>query len=77
MAFTPDRLPVIGFLRRKNFPSTALIIAAGFNGYGGTYCVEAGRLSAVMATTGQTPSEIPVDMFSPHRFLTRRPLWSM
>src|SRR5204863_8211432 len=43
MAFTPDRLPVIGFLRRKNFPSTALIIAAGFNGYGGTYCVEAGR----------------------------------
>jgi glycine/D-amino acid oxidase-like deaminating enzyme len=74
MAFTPDRVPVIGFLRRKGFPIDSLIVAAGFNGYGGTYCVEAGRLAARMARSGQTPSEIPEDMFSPHRFLTRRPL---
>jgi glycine/D-amino acid oxidase-like deaminating enzyme len=74
MAFTPDRVPVIGFLRRQGFAADSLIVAAGFNGYGGTYCVEAGRLSAVMARTGETPSEIPEDMFSPHRFLTRRPL---
>jgi glycine/D-amino acid oxidase-like deaminating enzyme len=75
MAFTPDRVPVIGFLRRQGFAADSLIVAAGFNGYGGTYCVEAGRLSAIMATTGKTPSEIPEDMFSPHRFLMRRPLW--
>jgi glycine/D-amino acid oxidase-like deaminating enzyme len=75
MAFTPDRVPVIGFLRRKGFPHDSIIVAAGFNGYGGTYCVEAGRLSALMARTGETPPEIPEDMFSPHRFLTRRPLY--
>jgi glycine/D-amino acid oxidase-like deaminating enzyme len=74
MAFTPDRVPVIGFLRREGFAADSLIVAAGFNGYGGTYCVEAGRLSALMATRGETPPEIPEDMFSPHRFLTRRPL---
>jgi len=76
MAFTPDRVPVIGFLRRSDFPPDSLIIAAGFNGYGGTYCVEAGRLAAEMALTGETPLEVPEDMFSPHRFLTRRPLFA-
>jgi glycine/D-amino acid oxidase-like deaminating enzyme len=65
----------MGFLRRQGFAPDALIVAAGFNGYGGTYCVEAGRLASLMATTGETPPEIPEDMFSPHRFLTRRPLW--
>src|SRR6185503_1768345 len=74
MAFTPDRVPVIRFLRRNGLPDDSLIVAAGFNGYGGTYCVEAGRLSAQMALTGKTPVEVPEDMFSPHRFLTRRPL---
>jgi glycine/D-amino acid oxidase-like deaminating enzyme len=77
MAFTPDRVPVIGFLRRAGYAPDALIVAAGFNGYGGTYCVEAGRLASLMATTGKTPLEIPEDMFSPHRFLTRRPLWPL
>jgi len=75
MAFTPDRVPVIGFLRRPGFEADSLIVAAGFNGYGGTYCVEAGRLAAQMAMTGQTPAEIPEPMFSPHRLLSRRPLF--
>ena len=75
MAFTPDRVPAIGFLRREAFPASSLIVAAGFNGYGGTYCMEAGRLAARMATTGITPDEVPEDMFSPNRFLTRRPLF--
>ncbi len=74
MAFTPDRVPVIGFLRRKGATPDSLIIAAGFNGYGGTYCIESGRLAAQMAVEGNTPTEIPEDMFSPHRFLTPQPL---
>lgn len=41
MAFTPDRLPVIGFHAKKGYRRGSLIVAAGFNGYGGTYCVEA------------------------------------
>jgi glycine/D-amino acid oxidase-like deaminating enzyme len=71
MAFTPDRVPVIGLLRKKGFESDALIVAAGFNGYGGTYCVESGRLAARMAMTGRTPIEVPEDMFGPARFLVR------
>jgi len=75
MAFTPDRVPAIGFLGHEGFPADSLIIVAGFNGYGGTYCIEAGRLAARMAMTGITPGEVPEDVFSPNRFLTRRPLF--
>lgn len=75
MAFTPDRVPVIGFLRRPDTAPDALIVAAGFNGYGGTYCVEAGHLAARMALTGEVPPEVPEDMFSPQRFLTRTPMF--
>lgn len=70
MAFTPDRLPVIGFLHCPGWPQDAIIVAAGFNGYGGTYCVETGALAAHLARTGQTPEAIPPDTFSPQRFLT-------
>ena len=50
MAFTPDRLPVIGFHSKKGYRGDSLIVAAGFNGYGGTYCVEAGRVAAGMVS---------------------------
>jgi glycine/D-amino acid oxidase-like deaminating enzyme len=63
MAFTPDRLPALGFLR------PGVIVAAGFNGYGGTYCTEAGAIAAEMALTGKTPETAPESMFSPKRFV--------
>lgn len=61
MAFTPDRLPAVGFLR------DGLIIAAGFNGYGGSYCTEVGALVAEMAVTKKTPDALPEDIFGPKR----------
>jgi glycine/D-amino acid oxidase-like deaminating enzyme len=76
MAFTPDRVPAIGFLRRPSGPARAFIVAAGFNGYGGSYCLETGRLAARMVREGKTPAEIPEDIFSPNRFLTSEPLFA-
>lgn len=49
MAFTPDALPAIGFVR------PGVILAAGFNGYGGSYCTAAGQASAEMALTDESP----------------------
>ena len=40
MAFTPDGLPCVGFLR------PGLVAAAGYNGYGGTYATAAGSTAA-------------------------------
>ncbi|HEX8682874.1 MAG TPA: FAD-dependent oxidoreductase [Ardenticatenaceae bacterium] len=74
MAFTPDRLPVMGFLRRGGDPQ-ALVIAAGFNGYGGSYCVEAGYTAVEMIRRGAALPEVPEDVFSPHRFLVEGPLF--
>jgi glycine/D-amino acid oxidase-like deaminating enzyme len=75
MAFTPDRVPAIGFLRRDGAKGDAIVVAAGFNGYGGSYCVQAGHLAVQMVKTGETPDEVPEDVFSPHRFLQRAPLF--
>jgi glycine/D-amino acid oxidase-like deaminating enzyme len=69
MAFTPDQLPVIGFLR------PGVIIAAGFNGYGGSYTTAAGQAAAHMALTGTTPDWVPEDVFSPRRLLVHHPLF--
>jgi glycine/D-amino acid oxidase-like deaminating enzyme len=69
MAFTPDRMPVIGFLRRRGADPQGLVVAAGFNGYGGSYCVEAGYTAIEMLTTGKVLPEVPEDVFSPHRLL--------
>jgi glycine/D-amino acid oxidase-like deaminating enzyme len=77
MAFTPDRMPVIGFLRRSGADPQSLIIAAGFNGYGGSYCVEAGYTAAEMARTGEVLSDVPEEDFSPHRLLDQDPLFLM
>jgi glycine/D-amino acid oxidase-like deaminating enzyme len=69
MAFTPDGLPCIGFLR------PGLIIAAGYNGYGGSYTTAAGHAAAEMATTDLVPEWLPEEIFSPRRLLSDEPLF--
>jgi CRP-like cAMP-binding protein len=69
MGFTPDQLPAIGFLR------PGLIVAAAFNGYGGSYTTAAGQAAASMALTGEVPDWVPEDIFSPRRFLYEEPLF--
>jgi glycine/D-amino acid oxidase-like deaminating enzyme len=69
MGFTPDQLPAIGFLR------PGLIVAAGFNGYGGTYTTAAGQAAAEMALDGRAPEWVPEDIFSPRRLLDNEPLF--
>jgi len=69
MAFTPDGLPCIGFYR------PGIIVAAGYNGYGGTYATVAGFAAAEMALTGQTPEWVPADIFSPVRLTHKEPLF--
>ena len=69
MAFTPDGLPCIGILR------PGLIIAAGYNGYGGSYTTAAGHAAAEMAITDQVPEWLPEEIFSPRRFLSDEPLF--
>ena len=69
LAMTPDQLPAIGFLR------PGLIVAAGFNGYGGSYTTAAGSAAAEMARTGQPPEWVPEDVFSPRRLMTRTPVF--
>ena len=69
MAFTPDGLPAIGFVR------PGIILAAGYNGYGGSYTTAAGQASAEMALTDEPPDWTPQDVFSPRRFLSKEPLF--
>jgi len=69
MAFTPDQLPAIGFLR------PGVVVAAGYNGYGGSYTTAAGMAAAQMAITGRTPEWVPEDVFSPRRLLSDQPIF--
>lgn len=69
MAFTPDQLPAIGFLR------PGVVIAAGYNGYGGSYTTAAGHAAAEMALRGRTPDWLPDDVFSPRRLLSATPMF--
>ena len=69
MAFTPDQLPAIGFLR------PGVIIAAGYNGYGGSYTTAAGMAAATMALSRVTPDWVPEDVFSPKRLTMREPIF--
>ncbi len=69
IALTPDQLPAIGFLK----PS--ILVTAGFNGYGGSYCVAAGQVAADMAISGAVPDWLPDDVFSPQRLLNDTPLF--
>jgi glycine/D-amino acid oxidase-like deaminating enzyme len=61
MAFTPDQLPAIGVLR------PGVVVAAGFNGYGGSYTTAAGEAAAALAVSGQPPSWLAADVFTPTR----------
>jgi glycine/D-amino acid oxidase-like deaminating enzyme/CRP-like cAMP-binding protein len=69
MAFTPDQLPAIGFLR------PGVVVAAGYNGYGGSYTTAAGLAAAQMAITGEVPEWVPEDVFSPRRLTTSEPIF--
>lgn len=69
MGFTPDQLPAIGFLR------PGVIVAAAFNGYGGSYTTAAGQAAASMALTNKVPDWAPEDVFSPRRLLREEPLF--
>lgn len=70
IAFTPDQMPAIGFLR------PGVVVAAGFNGYGGSYCCAAGEAAAIMAQSGKAPEWFPEDIFSPMRLLDRQPAFT-
>jgi glycine/D-amino acid oxidase-like deaminating enzyme len=67
MAFTPDGLPCIGFLR------PGLVIAAGYNGYGGTYATAAGSTAAGMVLSDSVPDWVPEAIFSPRRLMGDKP----
>ncbi len=69
IALTPDQVPAVGFLK------PGIIVAAGFNGYGGTYCAAAGEAAAAMAVSGTVPDWLPEDVFSPQRLLNDVPLF--
>jgi glycine/D-amino acid oxidase-like deaminating enzyme/CRP-like cAMP-binding protein len=69
MGFTPDQLPAIGFLR------PGVVVAAGFNGYGGSYTTAADEAAASMALTDEVPDWVPSDVFSPLRLASDEPLF--
>jgi glycine/D-amino acid oxidase-like deaminating enzyme len=67
MGFTPDQLPAIGLL-----PS-GVVVAAGFNGYGGSYTTAAGEAAAAFAVTGEAPPWLAAEVFTPRRLVPRPP----
>jgi hypothetical protein len=69
MAFTPDGLPCIGLLR------PGLVIASGYNGYGGSYASIAGSVAGDIAITDTIPDLVPEEIFSPRRLLRDDPLF--
>lgn len=69
MAFTPDGLPCIGFLR------PGVVVAAGYNGYGGSYTTAAGHAAAEMVLTDTVPDTVPDEIFSPRRLIRDDPLF--
>ena len=71
MAFTPDQLPAIGMLR------PGVVVAAGYNGYGGTYTTAAGLAAAQLARTGYSPDWLPEDVFSPRRLTSGNPVFML
>jgi glycine/D-amino acid oxidase-like deaminating enzyme len=65
MGFTPDQLPAIGELR------PGIVVAAGFNGYGGSYTTAAGEAAAATAASGAVPHWVDAKVFTPKRLLAR------
>ncbi len=66
MAFTPDQLPAIGLLR------PGVVVAAGFNGYGGSYTTAAGEAAAALAVDGRPPPWLDQEVFTPTRLVVAR-----
>jgi Cyclic nucleotide-binding domain len=52
-----------------------IIIAAAFNGYGGSYTTASGAAAALMARTDKPIEWVPEDVFSPKRLLSAKPLF--
>ena len=69
MAFTPDQLPALGFVR------PGIVVAMGCNGYGGTYTTAIGEAAAQLALSDTAPEWTPEDVFSPKRLLDGAPLF--
>lgn len=69
MAFTPDQLPAIGFLR------PGVVVAVGCNGYGGSYTTAAGLAATKMVLTSEVPEWVPEDVFSPRRLTMSEPIF--
>ena len=67
MAFTPDGLPCIGFLR------PGVVIAAGYNGYGGSYATAGGSAAAEMILSDSVLDWVPEAIFSPRRLMGDKP----
>jgi len=77
MAFTRDRLPVVGFHFENGQLEKNIVYAVGMNGYGGSQCMEAGYQAAQMVKTGQVSADLPEDMYSMKRMLTNEPIFPM
>lgn len=65
LAMTSDRTPILGQLNPHTF------LAVAFNGFGGSWCIEAGYLAA----QGHELSPEEQSVFSPHRFFTSSQDW--
>ncbi len=69
MGFTKDRTPLIGFYHSPEHPKHQdIVVAAAFQGYGGSFCTQAGYVAAQMALSGQVHADVPEEVFSPLRF---------
>lgn len=64
LAFTNDNIPIISFYKNKN-----IIIAAGFQGFGGSFCVETGYVVSKMIETEEYQNEAPENIFGINRLI--------
>ncbi len=69
MAFTKDRLPLLGYL---NSNDKRILLAVGFNGYGGTWTLWSGRKIAKIAAGNETLDPFLESIFSASRMTTSK-----
>jgi glycine/D-amino acid oxidase-like deaminating enzyme len=70
LAMTSDRTPIIGPLPEDN-----IIMAVAFNGFGGSWCVQAGYTAAGIASGDLIMSKHEQQVFSPQRFFCKPHEW--
>jgi glycine/D-amino acid oxidase-like deaminating enzyme len=71
MAFTEDRTPIVGFMpsfKKAGEENKDIVMAVAFQGYGGSFCAQAGYAAAHAALTGEIDSVAPQEVFSPLRY---------